>query len=108
MNEDNEARPVTLVPPPTGVEKTRPEVLWGLITAVVMGVVGILAAFGFSVDAQQSAAILAALTGIGGAIGAAAALYPRVYSEASVQKQMNKAAETGDATITPPPARNNT
>ena len=90
-------------PVPTGVAKTEPATLVGMITALVSAVIALAVAYGVDIDDSQSTAIMG-LIAVLAPIIAAIVTRSRVYSPASTQKVANDAAQTGDATIPPPPA----
>lgn len=92
------------VPPPTGASNTEPARVVGSITAGVTAVIALLVAYGFDISNEQQVAILGVVAVLAPVI-AALITREQVYSPATTQRIANKAAQTGDATIDPPPAQ---
>lgn len=93
-----------LVTPPDGVMAREPEITVGVITALVTAIIGILVASGVPVSDQLREALLASISPIF-ILVSVVIIRMKVYSPRSAQKQMNIAAATGNAEITPPPAK---
>lgn len=89
---------------PTGAMKTEPAISVASITAAVTAIIALLVAYGFDISGEQQTALLGVVAVIGPVI-VGIVTRSKVYSEASAQKAANTAAVTGDATLTPPPAK---
>lgn len=93
-----------LVTPPTGITETEPEFTYAGIVAAVGAAIVLGKAFGLPISEEQENALLSFLT-IVLPLFTAFLIRRKVYSPSSAQMQANQAAETRDATLTPPPAK---
>ena len=93
----------TTKPVPTGAMAKEPAGIVGTITSGVTAVLALLVAYGFDISQEQQVAILGVVSVIAPVIAAIVTRH-NVYAPDTVQRAMNSAAQTGDATIAPPPA----
>ena len=91
-------------PVPTGITKTEPATLIGMITGIVSAVIALAVAYGVDIGEDQTAAIMG-LVAVLAPIIAGIVTRSKVYPEASVQRIANEVSVTGDATIAPPPGK---
>lgn len=91
-------------PTNTSITQSEPALTYGTIVAAIAAAFTVAKTFGLPLTEDQENAILQFLT-ILGPIITAVIIRQKVYSPDTTQKIADHAAETGDSTIEPPPAK---